>query len=297
MPKFSEETLNGWRKPPSDSEETKLSNANRMVREALDADPVLSKMNIQVFGQGSYANDTNVKLESDIDINVCFQDSFYYHLSEGLTKEEVGLGNSSSYSVEEFKTDIEKALVKHFGRTNVVRYDKCITVKENTNRVEADVVATFLYRHYWKNKTYREGVKFKSDNSGWIENFPLQHIEKGKAKNAATQRRFKRLTRLFRRLRYRMIDDGVSVNGNITSFLLECLVYNVPNNFFNAHETWTEMMRQSIVFLYNGTKTDEACEKWTEVSECLYLLRGGRKWSRADVNAYLLQLWNYMEFK
>lgn len=297
MPKFSEETLNGWRKPPSDSEEQKLTNANRMVRDAINADPELSKLNIEVFGQGSYANDTNVKQESDIDINVCFGGEFYYDLPQGKTPAEFGFTDSDTYNYQTYKTAVERALVNHFGRANVVRYDKCITIKENTNRVEADVVPTFQYRRYSADKSYVEGVKFRTDPGSWIINFPKQHIENGKQKNASTQRRFKRLTRLFRRLRYRMIDDGVSVNKNITSFLLECMVFNVPNNIFNDNDTWTEMLKQSITHLYNATKTEEGCKEWGEVSELLYLFRPSRKWSREEAHTFLLQMWRYMEFK
>lgn len=35
MAKFSEETLNGWRKPPSDTEEGKLTNAESRIRQAI----------------------------------------------------------------------------------------------------------------------------------------------------------------------------------------------------------------------------------------------------------------------
>ncbi len=73
MSNFSEDTLSNWIKPPSDSEETKLSNSERMVKKALSEDPVLSNKSIEVFGQGSYANDTNVRLNSDIDINVRYR--------------------------------------------------------------------------------------------------------------------------------------------------------------------------------------------------------------------------------
>ncbi len=295
MPKFSEETLNNWRKPPSDSEETKLSNANRLVREAISADPILNKMTISVFGQGSYANDTNVKQESDIDINVSYEDAFYYDLPPNRDKSEFGLTGDHPYEYPEFKNAVEQALVKHFGRTNVLRRDKCITIKENNSRVEADVVPTFKYRRYAEKNNFVQGVKFKSDNNIWIKNFPLQHIENGKTKNSQTQRRFKRLTRLYRRLRYRMIDDGVPVNSNITSFLLECLVWNVPNDIFNNNDTWTEMLKQSIINLYNRTKDDATCKEWGEVSELLYLFNN-RKWTRAEVNIYLQQLWNYLEF-
>ena len=80
MARFSEETLTNWTKPPSDTEETKLSNSERMVKDAINEDPKLSGMGTEVFGQGSYANDTNVRLNSDIDINVRYTDAFYYDI-------------------------------------------------------------------------------------------------------------------------------------------------------------------------------------------------------------------------
>ena len=44
MAKFTEEQFNGWRYPPSDAESTKLENAEKMIRDAIAADPVLKKM-------------------------------------------------------------------------------------------------------------------------------------------------------------------------------------------------------------------------------------------------------------
>jgi len=38
VPRFTEETLTGWTKPPSDTEKSKLENAERMVREAINED-------------------------------------------------------------------------------------------------------------------------------------------------------------------------------------------------------------------------------------------------------------------
>src|SRR5688572_22882127 len=70
MPKFNEETLSGWTRPASETEENKLTNAERLVREAISEHNKLNKISIRIFGQGSYANDTNVRLNSDIDINV-----------------------------------------------------------------------------------------------------------------------------------------------------------------------------------------------------------------------------------
>lgn len=295
MAKFTEETLNNWRYPASDTEETKLANAEKMVREAIADSEELKIKSTEIFGQGSYANDTNVKINSDIDINVCLSDTIFIQIPEGKKQEDFGYSDSD-YKFSEYKDAIERALVKKFGRKDVVRNDKCITVLANTYRVEADVVPTFKYNRHDDNGGKAIGTKFITDEGYPVINYPLQHIENGKLKNSQTQRRFKRLTRIFKRLRYKMLEDKIPVSENITSFLIECLLWNVPNNVFNDYDTWTERLKQSIIFLYNNTKEDKNCKEWGEVSELLYLFHSGRKWSREDVNSFLLQAWKYLEF-
>ena len=295
MPKYSEETLNGWRKPPSDTEETKLSNIERMVRECINVAPTLQGIKIKTFGQGSYVNDTNVRLNSDVDLNVKYCDAFYYDLPLGKTREDFGLNNPISYSAQEFKNDVQSALVRKFGN-DVHRKNKCIAIVGNTNRVGADVVPTLQYRKYSENGSYVEGVRFYADNGDEVTNYPLQHIDNGKEKNRQTQRRFKRLTRIYKRIRAKMVEDGESVNGNITSFLLECLLWNVPDRIYNDYNTWTDRLRESITFLWNNTKVDKDCTDWCEVSGLLYLFSSDRKWTKENVNTYLLQLWQYLEY-
>lgn len=295
MAKFTEETLNNWRYPASDTEETKLANAEKMVREAIADSEELKNKSTEIFGQGSYANDTNVKINSDIDINVCLSDTIFIQIPEGKKQEDFGYSDSD-YKFSEYKDAVERALVKKFGRKDVIRNDKCITVLENTYRVEADVVPTFKYNRHDDNGGKAIGTKFITDEGYPVINYPLQHIENGKLKNSQTQRRFKRLTRIFKRLRYKMIEDKIPVSDNITSFLIECLLWNVPNKVFNDYDTWTERLKQSIIFLYNNTKEDKDCKEWGEVSELLYLFHSGRKWSREDVNSFLLKAWKYLEF-
>ena len=297
MPRFTESTLSGWTSPPSDTEEGKLSNAERMVKEAIDGDATLSDKSIEVFGQGSYANDTNVRLNSDIDINVRYTGGYYYTLPPDTSKDDFGIDKPSEYSLEKFKNDVHSALIAKFGSDSVVRKNKCITILGNTFRVEADVVPTWNHRQYNKSGGYDLGAKLRADTEEYVLNYPKQHIENGKQKNANTHRRFKRLTRIYRKLRYKMIEDGVNVSDSITSFLLECLVWNVPNDIFNDNDTYEERLKASIIHLYNCTKEENLCSEWGEVSERLYLFRGNRKWAREDVNTFLVNLWNYLGFK
>lgn len=290
-----ENKFSNWTKPPSDTEENKLTNAETMVRDAIKANPELIDKNIEIFGQGSYADNTNVRLNSDIDICVRLMDTFYFDLPEGMTREDFNIGyGKDAYS--DFKDNVEKALVNKFGSSDVKRGNKAITIIGNTNRVQADVIATFEQRRYLKNGNCHSGTKFSPDNGGEIENWPKQHISNGIDKNDNTQRRFKRTVRIFKKLRYEMKDEGYSICNKVPSFLIECLIWNIPNSIFNYNDKWYDLVKQCIIHLYNATKEDEGCSEWGEVSELLYLFKGHSKWTREDANKFLLEAWNYIGY-
>jgi hypothetical protein len=294
MAKFTEEILTSWTKPPSDTEETKLANSERMVREAIKEDETLKKLTIDIFGQGSYANDTNVKANSDIDINVRLADTVFIELPPDTKQEDFGYSDSN-YTYQEYKKAVYNALVKKFGISDVNWEDKCLTIKGNSYRVVTDVVPSFKYKRHDSKTSMVEGTKFIADSKKVIVNFPIQHIANGKKKNADTSKSFKRLTRIHKRLLYKMRDDKIKVSDNITSFLLESLMWNLPTNIYNNNHTWTEILKQSIIYLYEQTKEESTCKEWGEVSELLYLFVG-RKWTVKEVNDYLVLTWNYLEY-
>ena len=302
MPRFTEEQLNQMCRPASDSEETKLQNAESILRRALSASTIVQSSKYEIFGQGSYANNTNIRLNSDIDINVCYTDGFYYQIPEGKTANEYGLGNPTNYSFQAFKTNIEEMLVAYYGRSEVIRNNKCVTIKGNTNRIQIDVVPTWKYRRYdnMSNQNYVEGVVLYADDNQYkqITNYPKQHLKNGVDKNAETLRRFKRLTRIFKNVRVKMDNDNYHPNENITSFLLECLAFNVPTTTYNKNRyncTWNDILKDAIFYLWDNTKEDSTIyNEWGEVSELLYLMRG-HKWSRKDVHDYMHWMWNYLQ--
>jgi hypothetical protein len=298
MTKFTEEQLKRFTRPPSTTEENKLQNSEKMVRDAISSDEKLKQKSTETFGQGSYANNTNVRLNSDIDINVRYTGGFYFNLPKDKDEDDVGIGHlkPSEYPYSEFKDDVENALINKFGKEYIKRNDKCITVLPNTNRIITDVVPTWNFRQYAKNNTYELGTRFHSDGGETITNFPKQHITNGISKNNNTSRRFKRLVRLHRQMRYNMIDDGENVSDNITSFLLECLVWNVPNSIIDNSNNWNDRLKNSIAHIFNKTIKEEDCKEWGEVSELFYLFHSGRKWTYKDVHDYMGDLWNYLEY-
>lgn len=70
--------LRRWVMPSSDYEKDKQDRALRMVKSAIDAWPAFNGVSYHIYAKGSYANNTNVRLDSDVDIAVQNRECLYY---------------------------------------------------------------------------------------------------------------------------------------------------------------------------------------------------------------------------
>jgi hypothetical protein len=93
-----------------------------------------------------------------------------------------------------------------------------------------------------------------------------------------------------------MVEGGYEAAEPIPSYLIECLVWNVPNAGL-GHDTLKADVRYAIAHLWSETRVDETCNKWGEVNELKYLFRATQCWTRAQVNTFLETAWNYVGFK
>lgn len=295
-----EATFASWGAAPSNTEQTKCENAERACRKAIDASAKLSSKSIDVFTQGSYANRTNVRQDSDVDICVLYTGAFFpdYSMSAGLSGPVLGYSDAT-YPYVEFKNDVEAALVSYLGRGSVIRGEKAFDVHANTYRIDADVVPCFEHRRFMGtllSNSYDSGTELHPDNGGEIVNWPRQNYANGVEKNEATGRRFKAVTRILKRLRNEMVDEGYKAAEPIPSYLIECLIWNVPNEGL-GHDTLKADVRYAIAHLWNETRADESCKEWGEVNELKYLFRARQAWSRAQANTFLQAAWNYIGFE
>lgn len=301
MSRFSEQTFDNWSKPASESEEQRISNAIKMVKDAINSSDELYDKDIDIFVQGSYANNTNVKTDSDIDICIMFKDTFNAKYPDSLTRDDYGF-TASNYRFLTYRKTIINVLQRKF-ITDLKQGNKSIKISSNSYRVDADVVPCFQYRNYrYENSRnpdiFVEGIKFDSQDGQEVISYPKQHIENGKTKNTDTQRRFKRAVRIFKKIRYYMVENNKSIDSGISSFLIECLLWNVPDRIFNNYASHTSRIKEVIRYLYLQTKDHKKeCQKWGEVSGMVYLFHNGKKWDIDMVNNFLLQVWNYLELE
>jgi hypothetical protein len=207
-----EETFRRWSGPASASEDEKREGTERAIREAIQAVPGLSDKVSRVFSKGSYKNNTNVRLDSDVDVAVECSDHAYFELTEqvaGWDPQDAGvIVVHSDYRPEQFKAEIEDALIGRFGASAVERGNKALHVREVSRSLAADVVPCFEFHLYYAPGKYLKGTQIWPDSGPKIHNWPDQHYERGVEKNTATGRRFKAMVRALKRLENEMVEEG-----------------------------------------------------------------------------------------
>ncbi|MDO9540934.1 MAG: nucleotidyltransferase [Kiritimatiellia bacterium] len=299
MPRDWEAQFREWAKPPGKTEQDRCDNAVSAIRNAIKASDNLRSRGVSVFSQGSYRNNTNVRKDSDVDIGIRCTDTFFFDLPEGTTRDTYRIA-PATYNYDQFKNEVEAALVTYFGRSAVKRGNKAFDVHETSYHVEADVeadvAAFFEHRRYKADGTYLEGVELRTDKENRsVINWPEQHYENGVDKSNATGTRFKSIIRVLKALSNEMTGQGVGA-ANIPGFLIECLVWNVPNSNFQ-NSTYRADVHAALAFLFNNTRSYEDCKEWGEVSDLIYLFHAEQKWTWQQAHAFTNAAWDYIGFE
>lgn len=280
-----ENKLTRWASPPGDTEKEKFEHAVHMVKKAIAADHKLSTLNISVYAKGSFYNRTNIPADSDVDVAVVLNTLF-------MNDYPAGTGNSdfdfevSNYGYDDFKKDVQNAIIKYFGSDNVTLGNKAILVHSNTVRVDADVVPHAIHRRYQTDKSYVEGVALRTAAGQKIYNWPSQDYDNGITKNKNTSQNYKSMVRILKNLRGEMEGNGYSSAKSAASYLIACLLWNVPDFYFEE-PTYTKMLEDCLIYLRDQTSDLVNVKEWGEVNELKYLFRSTQPWKLEDVNKFL----------
>ena len=288
-----EEKLSGWTSPSSNTEKDKQDRTERMIREAINSHRPFDNCSLKVFAKGSYANNTNVRSDSDVDIAVeCTEVLYWEESEEGI--HSPGTPYEGIWTPSKLRTELIAAMTAKFPGQVDSSGSTAIQINSSSARVDADVVPCFSYCYYSKEGT-RDGTKiFKKDGSS-IVNYPVQQMANGIAKNKATNYAYKKGARLLKRIENAMVADRTF--RELPSFFMECLAYNCPNHVY-SHSTWTDCLQAMLFYIWKNLQSNEPSEgHWLEVNECFFLFHSGQKWTRADGREFAEAAWNYFGFK
>jgi len=250
-----------------------------------------------IFLQGSYGNDTNVYRDSDVDVVIRLNQTYYADTNWLTPDAKINYGRAFSlatYGYADFKADVIAWLQKKFG-ADVKHGKKAIFIKGSGNRRDADVLVCAEHRRYRAASTgvdtqYDEGIIFWTSDGIEIVNFPKQHSENCTTKHQNTNQRFKRIVRVYKNMRNRMIDDNYIADGIAPSYFLEGMLWNVPA------EKFVPSYEDSFVNTFNWLLSTDTTK--LRCANDLYLLVHDNSnvcWSTANFLAYFAatkKYWN-----
>lgn len=248
-----EEKLDGWTGPSSNTEQDKQERTERMVREAIDAHGPFDDCSLDVYAKGSYANGTNVRADSDVDVAVqCSECCYWKEQSDGA--HPAGSAYEGVWTPTKLRTELVAAMKARFGDQVDTTGQVAIQINSSSARVDADVVPCFDYRFYFDSGSTREGTRVVTKGGRHFENYPAQQLTNGNRKDVATGGRYKKVARLLKRIENDMVDKGV--HGEVPSYFMECLAYNCPNDVL-TRSTWTSTLKGVLSHIWSELEGEE----------------------------------------
>jgi len=290
-----EDTLAGWTAPSSDTEQEKQDRTGRMIREAIADHRPFATCQLGVYAKGSYANNTNVRSDSDVDIAVeCTEVEYWEEAEPGAHPPAAPY--EGLWTPEKLRSELGAALATKFPRQVDASGSTAFQINSGSARVDADVVPCFSYAYYMSSGSPRRGTKIFTTKGTSIVNYPSQQLDNGRVKNKRAGYSFKKAVRVLKRVENAMVADGV--HRALPSYFIECLVYNCPDTLFSS-ATWTAIVRDILVHLWDGLQGDEPADearRWIEVNECFFLFHPEQKWTRADGRNFAQAAWSYLGY-
>jgi predicted nucleotidyltransferase len=283
--------------PASATEQDDRDRTEKRIRDAIMADNRLAS-NIRVFVKGSYANKTNVRRDSDVDIAVEWKSWAYItRVNDALKYSWPQLGvtlGGDGPTPSEYRQWIRDALVTAFGNAAVdVTGKTAITVTKSSTTLDADVVPSFRLKRYARlgaapdvgNRVYRT-------DSQTITNWPDQHKANSITKNTATTKRYKQLVRALKRLENDMLSVGL-LKDEVQGYFIECLLYNLPHREFSG-TSYKTTASNLLAALWHAIQSDTHND-WVEVNGLKWLWRDGQTWTPAEAANFADQAWKYLK--
>jgi hypothetical protein len=262
----------------------------------LNSKALYASKRFDVFLQGSYANDTNIYGESDVDAVIRLDAIMRSDVSKLPPEQQAAYHeayDNATYTFDEFKDGVSLRLANAFGANQLTPGNKAFKVAANDARRSADVVACYQYRRYVRfvsrdDYEYVPGIIIPRTPTGDIINYPKLHSENCTKKHQGTNEWFKPVVRIVKNMRSRLVDDGLIAHDTACNYFIEGLLYNVPIDRFGS--SYGDTFCNAINWLRQSDRSKLRC-----VNEQYWLLGNSNiKWESGKCELFLnavAELW------
>jgi hypothetical protein len=252
----------------------------------------------KVFLQGSYCNDTNIFAESDIDVVIRYENTYFHDIAD-LPPLQQGAFNRSwiaaTYKYDDFKRDVVSTLRGAYGN-DVTVCDKAISIAASGSRRKADVIASVQFRRYRKFNSYYDqdyvlGLCFFTSSGQQIVNYPEQHSTNLTTRHQLSGNRLKPFVRVLKNLRGVLDQRHTITRAQAPSYFIEGLLYNVPAAQFAS------TLQQTFSNVFRWLREEADPSTFVCANEQYYLVRDGDHncWPLANYERFLnsaMESWN-----
>ena len=212
---------------------TLAKQTHESIRYALNTGDWPQGVSYDIYLQGSYKNDTNIRGDSDVDVVVELTSAFSSNLTEE-EKRSLSL-TPATYGWSEFMRDALNRLKDYYGDGQITQGNKCINLAPTKGRLPADIIICSTYKWYSNLAIVAEGITFWTHgNNRQIISCPKIHTDKCVARNGETNGSFKPSVRMFKNARSYLVDQGVIDDKVAPSYFLECFIHNVASSNFGS---------------------------------------------------------------
>lgn len=293
-----ESTLRRWFQRSSDAEEERMDRAKRMVEKAISNHAAFRDVNLRVYVKGSYANETNVRFDSDVDVVVENRNVFYYDFRPASI---APIPNPlppylGPWTPQRWRQEVEQALKAEFTSAGVDTSGRvAMTVLEvDGSRPSADVVPAFPYKRFDTTDMTRfhEGSRVVTTDGDHITNYPAQQLANGRAKNVRTGRRYKQFVRALKKAENSLADQGVI--EELPSYFIECLMWNVPDDVIRFGDLF-QGFEFALLHIHREMRTTGGSD-WEEPNALKRLFAESSKWTAEQGEALCLRTLDYLGY-
>jgi len=284
---------------------TSAKATHESIRSALGQYRFPAGVDYEIFLQGSYKNDTNIRGDSDVDVVVQLNSTIRCNTSL-LTDTERRLYDQLysdvAYGWREFRAEVLAALQSRYGRTAVREGKKSLKLPSGILPLPADVVVAIKHRTFKRivsqyDQDFLDGIAiFVTQENRWILNYPQLHFENGVTKNSPTHTNgwFKHTVRIFKNARTHLVARRQLAEPTAPSYCIECLVYNASDGKFGT--SYQNTFYNVLNWMSSVDLNSLACQHCQDkLCAATILTSTPEQWPTYDARNYitkLIDLWN-----
>jgi hypothetical protein len=254
-----------------------------------------------LYAKGSYANNTNVRLDSDVDIGIDCHECFYWDYASYVAQPNPALPRShykGPWTPTAWRAAVLAALRVKFGESDVDASGKiAIKIKEIPgSRPSIDVVPGFHYKQYtepYKLAWHDGSCVFPTPSGSKIVNWPNQQLSNGRKKNDRTGKRYKDFVRILKNAENYLSDNKAI--PDLASFLMECLVWNVEDDTLKLADR-DDAFHATLLELWERLNDNDTYKKWVEPNCLKYMFRGDAKWTHEEAQSLVQETWKLLDY-